>query len=70
MLYLKTEICKTIISPAAFYGSDVWSRSLNERTKDIRKVKIQSTENIFKAFIFFFDSLVALLQHAFIYFAT
>jgi hypothetical protein len=25
-----TEICKTIISPAAFCGSDVWSRALNE----------------------------------------
>jgi hypothetical protein len=37
-------------------------------TKDIRKVKIQSPVNICKAF--FLDSLVALLQHTFIYFST
>jgi hypothetical protein len=36
-------------------------------TKDIRKVKIQSPENICKEF---FYSLIALLQHTFIYFST
>jgi hypothetical protein len=36
--------------------------------KDIRKVKIQSPENICKEY--FLDSLVAPLQHAFIYFST
>jgi hypothetical protein len=40
---------------------------LEESTKDIWKVKIQSPENICEAF---FYSLVAFLQHTFIYFST
>jgi hypothetical protein len=36
-------------------------------TKNIRKIKIQGLENIYKAF---FYSLVAFLQHTFIYFSA
>jgi hypothetical protein len=43
------------------------SRQGQGTTRYIRKVKIRSPENICKAF---FYSLVALLQHTFIYFST
>jgi hypothetical protein len=64
------------LSPLAFVVSRVkwnikWYKPFAPKinTKDIRKVKIQSPENICKKF-WGRDSLVALLQHTFIYFST